>query len=449
MAVNLETIQALRAALHHTPENLALRKHLAELLLEYGDYGDAEKELREALSVAPEDTEIRILLAEAFFQQERQSEALVILEELLHNGDVPADAYMLAAHTYLEVGDAEQSAWCYRKAIEKDPSFYDANLEMRLNIDTDHEMVASTSAEEESRYGSSRRTVRGGDPAPVSAPPSDDRPERTLATFAEVAGLDEAKDAIRRLFLQPIQNDGLHRNRRSTAGGGLLLYGPPGCGKTHIARAIAGESPAAFIAVTPHQIFEGRDSSPERGLHELFEIARQQAPCVLFLDEVDVFGAAREESSGAAARLTSQLLAELDHIFSDNHGVLVLAATNRPWHLDPALLREGRFGHQIYVGPPDATVRHQHLTRLLAGVSPEPLDVRRLVRKTRHFSPAELRAVLERARMARMIPGLTRRSSAIPTLADLLAAVRRMRPAWPDWKSLAREFDWHDRLSNG
>src|SRR5581483_7199199 len=126
--------------------------------------------------------------------------------------------------------------------------------------------------------------------------------------------------------------------------GGLLMYGPPGCGKTFIARALAGEMGAHFLAVSLADVLDMWIGQSERNVRELFNIARRSAPCVIFLDEVDALGQKRSQLRNSAARGTvNQLLSEMDGMQSTNDGVYVLGTTNHPWDVDVALRRPGRF----------------------------------------------------------------------------------------------------------
>src|SRR5690606_29954670 len=129
---------------------------------------------------------------------------------------------------------------------------------------------------------------------------------------------------------------------------------PPGCGKTHLARATAGEISAGFISVGISDVLDMWIGSSERNLHELFAGARANKPCVLFFDEVDALGSRRSDLQHSHARhLINQFLAEMDGIDANNDGLLILAATNSPWHVDPAFRRPGRFDRILFVPPPD------------------------------------------------------------------------------------------------
>ncbi len=154
--------------------------------------------------------------------------------------------------------------------------------------------------------------------------------------------METLKEEIRIKIIHPLNHPDLYRAYGKSIGGGILLYGPPGCGKTYLARATAGEIHAGFLAVGINDVLEMWIGNSERNLHALFEHARQNTPCVLFFDEVDALAASRADLRASAGRqLINQFLAELDGIGARNEGVLVLAATNAPWHLDPAFRRPG------------------------------------------------------------------------------------------------------------
>ena len=176
------------------------------------------------------------------------------------------------------------------------------------------------------------------------------------------------------------------------------MYGPPGCGKTHLARATAGEIKARFLAVGIHDVLDMYLGQSEQKLHEMLDLARANTPCVLFFDEVDALGANRRDMRQSAGRqVINQLLAEMDGLNGSNEGVLILAATNAPWHLDPALRRPGRFDRVLFVPPPDDLARSAILQIMLAGKPLEQVYLKRLARETDQFSGAYLKGLGDNA----------------------------------------------------
>ncbi len=176
--------------------------------------------------------------------------------------------------------------------------------------------------------------------------------------FDQIAGLEEAKQELRLRAILPLRYRQQAERYRVRTRGGVLLYGPPGTGKTLLARATAGETQSAFFNVRPSDILSKWVGDSEQHVAELFESARQAAPSIIFLDEIDALAPARsDDQPGIMNRLVPQLLAELDGFKRMDEAVLFVGATNRPWSLDPAMLRPGRFDRLIYVGLPDLEAR--------------------------------------------------------------------------------------------
>jgi SpoVK/Ycf46/Vps4 family AAA+-type ATPase len=258
-------------------------------------------------------------------------------------------------------------------------------------------------------------------------------------TLADVGGLADVKARLAAGFLTPLRNPGLRRLYGKSLRGGLMLYGPPGCGKTFLARAVAGELDAGFIPVSLADVLDMWVGQSERNLHEVFELARRSAPCVLFLDEVDAIGQKRTQLRSSAMRSTvNQLLAELDGIASDNDGVFVLAATNAPWDVDVALRRPGRLDRALLVLPPDDDAREAILRYHLRGRPIAAIDISKVAARTGGMTGADLAHVCEtaaeRALMDSAVSGVVR----MIEMRDLNAALAEVRPSARAWFDTAR-----------
>jgi SpoVK/Ycf46/Vps4 family AAA+-type ATPase len=261
--------------------------------------------------------------------------------------------------------------------------------------------------------------------------------------LADVGGMDDVKRRLELSFLAPLRNPGLRAQFGKSMRGGLILWGPPGCGKTFIARALAGELGASFYEVGLSDVLDMWIGSSERNLHAVFDTARRNRPCVLFFDEIDAIGQKRTQlrSGGGAMRgVVNQFLSELDGASTDNDGLFVLAATNHPWDVDPALLRPGRFDRMLLVLPPDAGAREAILRLHLRGKPTEALDLRRIVRATDGLSGADLALICDHATEQAMAASMEAGTVRPIRQTDLLDAVGAVRPSVEPWLETARNF---------
>lgn len=187
--------------------------------------------------------------------------------------------------------------------------------------------------------------------------------------FDDVAGLDDVKEQVMNKVIYPLRNAELAKEYGISPGGGILLYGPPGTGKTFIAKAISTEVKARFISVNPSSLVSKWFGSYEKKIEQLFRLARESAPTVIFFDEIDAMAPRRAgNESPVMKRVVPQLLAELDGLNKDDSRMLlVIGATNNPWDLDDAIMRPGRFDSRIYVTPPDQEARRKIFELSLRG----------------------------------------------------------------------------------
>jgi len=387
MGVDPAVIEALEAAVAADESNLALRTHLSQLLLEAGEPARALGHAQAVLAGRPTDVNALTVAARAANVLDRRDLATAY-EQLV--GGLTAPVPEPAS------GDSLSST----------PEF-DVELEALLHNAT-------------------------GDAADIERPP---------LTLADVGGMDEVKREVERTFLGPMRNPELRKMYRKSLRGGLLLYGPPGCGKTFLARAIAGELGAHFLSVGLHDVLDMYIGQSERNIHEAFERARRHAPCVLFLDEVDALGQKRTNLARSAVRnAVVQLLAELDGLADENEGLFVLGATNQPWDIDPALRRPGRFDRTVLVVPPDQVARARIFELHLRDRPVESVDLNDLARRTQSLSGADIRFVCETAAEFAIEDSLTLGHARAITRQDLERAAATTTPSTRPWFDLARNF---------
>jgi ATP-dependent 26S proteasome regulatory subunit len=428
MLPGYEAVQSLRAALAVSPDNVPLRKHLAVTLLNLGQFDEAEREFREALRLSPGDADLKVSLASAYYQNDKTSEALVIAEDLVKRGEAPAAAYVLYARLLLREGQIADAVAQYKLAIELDPEARDEELSQRLGVVPEEEAG-------EFFEGRVRQSKFDG---PAEA---DVDVERPRICFRDVGGMDALKEEIGMKIIYPLQHPEMFQAYGKQVGGGILLYGPPGCGKTHLARATAGEIEASFLSVGISEVLDMWIGVSERNLRALFDQARTHRPCVLFFDEVDALGARRSDMRQSSGRqLINQFLSEMDGVERSNEGLLVLAATNAPWHVDPAFRRPGRFDRVLFVPPPDGPARVSILKILCAGKPTENIDFDHVSGKTKEFSGADLKAVVDMAVENKLREAIKLGAPKPLVTKDLLSAARQVKPTTREWFATARNY---------
>ena len=418
-------LDSLRSAVTAMPDDVPLRLHLAALLLRAGQRDEAVRHLGAVLQRDPGNGEALALLtgqppsapADPAVSSERtvapadDSASSPAVPDPADNEDAPAPPPASPAPPAPPAAGKGEDTASYDWSQAED-ELRDVLPAMFVGD------AGSTSALDEAR-------AYDAEPAGL--------------TLADVAGLTEVKQRLEAAFLAPMRNPELRKLYGKSLRGGLLLYGPPGCGKTFIARAVAGELGARFITVSFADLIDMFVGRSERNIHELFEVARRNAPCVLFLDEVDAIGQKRSQLRNTPMRsAVNQLLLELDDVASDNTGVFLLAATNHPWDVDSALRRPGRFDRTLLVLPPDPAAREgvfrYHLReRPVAGI-----DLSKLSRLTDGYSGADIAHVCETAAERALLDSVTRGEPRLIGQADLEAAVSEVRPSLGTWFDTAR-----------
>jgi SpoVK/Ycf46/Vps4 family AAA+-type ATPase len=263
------------------------------------------------------------------------------------------------------------------------------------------------------------------------------RPELTLD---DVAGMEEVKQRLRMSFLEPMRNEELRKSFGHVLRSSLLLWGPPGCGKTFLAKSLAGELGLFFIHVGIADILEMWLGNSERNVKNVFDEAREMRPTVLFIDELDALGHKRAQTSSSVRNVVNQLLLELDGATSDNEGLLVLGATNQVWDVDPALLRPGRFDRKVLVLPPDLPARQAILAHHLRNSPTAGLDIATIAGRTDGYSGADLAHVCSRAVEFALHDSVRAGSTQPVNQRHLEAALRDTSPSTGPWFNLAENY---------
>jgi len=395
MAVDKSIIAALEKAVETEPENKSLRLHLVSLLIE-------DKQFEKALNQA---------------------------QTVLNQEPTNLDALEKAAQSAEKLGDAGKAGG-YRKLLDalKEP----VRPARTVNNQTDEwaEIIDDEPQAE-------KMTVEEGFD-------EDDfawEIENSDLRLSDVAGMEKVKRRLNLAFLSPLKNPEMMQLYGKSLRGGLLLYGAPGCGKTFIARAVAGELGAKFISVGLSDVLDMWIGSSEKNVHSIFERARKNAPCVLFFDELDALGRKRSLARHSNHGAINQLLAELDGMSQSNEGVFVLAATNHPWDVDTALRRPGRLDRTVLVLPPDQTARESILNfHLRSRPVDATVDVAAIARQTNEYSGADLAHLVESAIELAMEESLETGNVRSISQTDFKRALREVKPSTRAWFEIAKNY---------
>jgi transitional endoplasmic reticulum ATPase len=374
----------------------------------------------------------------------KTSEAVVRAEGLADAHPKWAPARVFLARILLAEGQVEEARRHYEAARGLESFGPDQGLEKDLGRPPVPEKPPRLGATPDGWQESEGAPARDGDEVggPVARVEiGGGRFERPTIKFEHVGGCAEVKEEIRMKILYPLRNPDLFRAYGKAIGGGVLLYGPPGCGKTLMARATAGEIDANFLAIGLHEVLDMWMGQSEKNLHEIFELAREQSPTILFFDEVDALAADRVDLRRSAGRtLINQFLAEMDGSGANNDGLLILGATNAPWHIDPAFRRPGRFDRVLFVPPPDEAARVEIIQVLAQGKPVADLDAAALAKKTKDFSGADLKSVFD-ITIERCLAQAMRKGEVVPiTTRELLATAKEARPSTRAWFESAKNY---------
>lgn len=346
------------------------------------------------------------------------------LEMVLSLQPKSADAPLLIGDIAESANDLISARYWYEKSLANNPDYTEAknrleHIDSLIHVDTGKQgtqQIAVKKTEE-------KEVIEEGQIKKLNFFKSDVR-------FYDVIGLDKVKQYLADNVVLAIKKPELFRKYGKKLGVGLLLYGPPGVGKTHIVRAVAGEAGANVIIARVNQIVDMYTGNTEKNLHAIFEQARKNTPCIIFFDELDALGVKRggDDAGGgnsSALRLAvNQFLVEMSGVEANPEGIYVIGATNNPWDIDPALKRSGRFGDSVYLKPPTYKDRKEMFVYFTKNKPVSNLNYSRLARATMGYSPADIERIADKAAMLPLLHEYAHNIGREYTMKDVMSILK-------------------------
>lgn len=340
--------------------------------------------------------------------------------------------YALALEAIGSLDDALIQWDILAKQDEGNSQYQDAikRLTTKESVDNEMEVSASSPAFE---------VLEGGRESTDHNVVNLSRPDKIR--FADIAGMKETKKVLRRRIIDPFVNPSLFQKFKRKAGGGVLLYGPPGCGKTMMAKAIATECNATFFNIGISDILNMFIGQSEENLANIFAQARNSSPAVLFFDELDALAFSRSKARSDHTRtLVNEFLSQLDGIAGDNDKLLILGATNMPWDVDDAMKRPGRFDRQLFIPPPDLDAIAEMFETKLREIPCEPINFAKVAKMCDKLSGADVDGLIEMAKDRVLDDILDNDQERLLKEDDLLAVVEDITPSALEWLQTAKNL---------
>ncbi len=407
------------------PKNPIIFNNKGDAYYRKQDYTGAIKDYDKAIMLNPNYLKAYYNRALSYASLEDYEKAVEDFTKVVQLKPDFAEAYHLRGLAYEYAGDVDGAISDYEKALELSPEL--AEAKSHLESAKSKKSTGGGGAGGEGKEGktSEIRVLRKPD-----------------MNFTDVAGMEKMKEEIREAVIYPMAKPELARRYGKLGGGGIIMYGPPGCGKTYIVKAAAGECESAFINAKLSDLLDMYVGNTEKNIHKVFETARKNAPCILFFDEIDAIGGRRDAQEGAQymKMAVNQMLYEMDGVEAHNENVLVIAATNAPWDVDPALRRSGRFGKTLYVPEPDFGSR-KAIIKIHAIKRPvsKGIPYWRLALATSGYASADLKAIVEEAAAIPWREAFKSGKERKVRASDFIKAVRKKRSSLPPWYEQANK----------
>ncbi|MGC8537554.1 MAG: AAA family ATPase [Candidatus Micrarchaeia archaeon] len=376
-------------------------------LFDEGKFDEAIEEYTQAINIDNEYSSAYFNRALNYAILKKTDYAKKDLQSVLEIEPKSADAPLLLGDIAEQSNDLLSARFWYEKSLSNDPNYAEAknrleHIDSLLHMDVNNssgsaQVELAPSKEKKKEEEENKTIIEEGQVKRVAF-------YKSNVKFDQVVGMAKVKEYLMENVVLAMKRPDLFKKYGKKLGLGLILYGPPGTGKTHIVNAIAGEAGANVIVVQINQILDMYTGNTEKNLHQHFQQARENTPCILFFDELDALGVKRgggeQGGEGSAMRTAvNAFLTEMNGVIENPEGLFVIGATNQPWDIDPALKRSGRFGDSIYINPPGYKDRKGLFELYTRNKPHDRLSFGRLARATSGYSPADIAKICDRAAM--------------------------------------------------
>jgi transitional endoplasmic reticulum ATPase len=430
-----DPIAPLREALEASPDNIPLRRHLADQLGRLERFEEAEAEYRDLLGRTPEDDGLRLALAQAYLGQGKAGHADILVELVTGREDPPARAFVLLAQIRIAERDFQGARTAFRSACEMEPSLASNEVAAELGVGSSNPFELEEDLDD---------LDLGILPTPEEDAAIDlalrlDLPVRPRESFLDAGGFAAEKARLALLVTAPLQRPDLFNAYGRDSGSGTVLFGPPGSGRSHLVRCLAGEAGMHFASLDLRELAEyGRGSAPSQ-CQRFFDAAHRATPCVVLIEHLDAFqDRPHDGASDAGLETVRTLLAELADRSLARRGVTIVATTDRPWALDPLFIRPGRFQRAVAMGLPDDAARREILRLLLDDKPCASVDLKKLARKSNGRTAADLVEIVDVATELTLARALEVGEPVPIHEKSLLAAIREVPATSAEWYETLR-----------
>lgn len=412
-----EAIMNYRKAVDLDIHNQTAHHKLGLALHKKGMLDDAIREYKLALDISHADVDLHCNLGLALYEKGKLDEALDEYDIALELDNDNAAAYNNIGLIYYAKGMLDDAIENYTTALDISPEYDLAQKNLEKALTKQRELLKE------------KKILKPG-----------------LINFSAVGGLKEVKDEFKMAAIYPLKHHELFKFYKKKICRGILLYGPPGCGKTYIAKAVAGECDAEFFDIKITDIYNKYYGESEKNIHDIFEVARECSPAIIFIDEIDAIGARRDSRlEQFEKRIVNQLLIEISDLEHENSNITVIVATNTPWNIDPALRRPGRFDKLIFVPPPDLEAREKIFEIYMKDRPVEKINYEKLGKITKDYSAADIVQICEEATDIALREALlgkkskTRSKPRKINMGDFLTAIEKRKSSLITWFNFAQQ----------